>query len=86
MDDFLKSLTNLADLINLSKRVVSVLQFHKFCLTKWMLNAPEILPSLPTSKISTNIAILDFNTPHRMIWNINQAYRGVWSTSIWSGC
>ena len=77
MDDFLKSLSNVDDLINLSKRVMSVLQCHGFRLTKWMSNSPEILHSLPTSEISTNIISLDLNTPIveralGMIWNINQ--------------
>ena len=77
MDDFLKSLSNVDDLINLSKRVMSVLQCHGFRLTKWMSNSPEILHSLPTSEISTNTISLDLNTPTveralGMIWNINQ--------------
>ena len=77
MDDFLKSLSNVDDLINWSKRVMSVLQCHGFRLTKWMSNSPEILHSLPTSEISTNIISLDLNTPTvervlGMIWNINQ--------------
>ena len=63
MDDFLKSLSNVNDLINLSKRVMSVLQCHGFRLTKWMSNSPEISHSLPTSEISTNIISLDLNTP-----------------------
>ena len=41
MDDFLKSLSNVDDLINLSKRVMSVLHCHGFRLTKWMSNSPE---------------------------------------------
>ena len=36
MDDFLKSLSNVNNLINLSKRVISVLQCHVFRLMKWM--------------------------------------------------
>ena len=34
MDDFLKSLSNIADLVNLSKRIMLVLQCQGFCLTK----------------------------------------------------
>ena len=78
MDDFLKSLSNIADLINLSnwKSYVSS-TCHGFNLTKWISNSPEILHSLPTSEISTNMISLDLNTPTvervlGMIWNINQ--------------
>lgn len=60
---FSKSLSNVVDLINLSKRVMSVLQSHGFCLTKWMLNSPELLHSVPISKMSANIVSLDFNMP-----------------------
>ena len=60
---FSKSLSNVVDLINLSKRVMSVLQSHGFCLTKWMSNSPELLHSVPISKMSANIVSLDFNIP-----------------------
>ena len=78
MDGFLKSLSNVVnDLINLSKRVMSVLQCHGFRLTKCMSNSPEILHSLSTSEMSANIISLDLNTLTverglGMIWNINQ--------------
>ena len=77
MDDFLKSMSNVADLIILSKIVMSVLQCHGFPLTKWISNSPDILHSLPTNEISTNIISLDLNTPIveralGMTWNINQ--------------
>ena len=77
MDDFLKSMSNVADLIILSKIVMSVLQCHGFPLTKWISNSPDILHSLLTNEISTNIISLDLNTPIveralGMIWNINQ--------------
>ena len=77
MDSFLKSWSNVADLIKLSKRVLSFLQPHGFCQRKWISNSPEILHFLPTSEISTNIIGLDLNTPTverapEMIWNINQ--------------
>ena len=56
---------------------MSVVQSHGFRLTKWMPNSAEILHSLPTSEISTNIISLDLNTATveralGIIWNINQ--------------
>ena len=77
MDDFLKSFPNVADLINLSRRVMSVLQYHGFRLMKWISKSPEILHSRPTSEISKNIISLYLNTltverALGMIWDINQ--------------
>ena len=77
VDSFLKSWSNVADLIKLSKRVLTFLQPHGFCQRKWISNSPENLHFLPTSEISTNIIGLDLNTPTverapEMIWNINQ--------------
>ena len=62
MDDFLKSLPNVADLIDLSKIVMLVLQCYGFPIIKWISNSPEILHSLPASEISKNIVSLDLNT------------------------
>ena len=59
----MKPLSNFDDLINLSKRIMSVIQCHGFRLTKWMSNSPEIEHSRPASEISTNIMNLDLNTP-----------------------
>lgn len=77
MDDFLKSLSNIADLINLSKRIMLVLQCQGFRLTKQVSKSPEILHFLPTSEVAVNVVSLDLNTPAvegaiGMIWNINQ--------------
>ena len=52
MDDFLKLLPNVADLIDLSKIVMLVLQCYGFRIIKWISNSPEILHSLPASEIS----------------------------------
>ena len=55
MDDFLKSLSNVDELIELSKRVISTLLSHGFRLTKWVSNSCEILNSLPKTEISPKL-------------------------------
>ena len=77
MNDFLKALSNVDELIELSKRVISTLLSHEFRLTNWISNACEILNSLPKTEISPKLVSLDFHTPSveralGMIWNINQ--------------
>ena len=76
MDDFLKSLSNVDELIELSERVISTLLSHGFRLTKWVSNSYEILNSLSKTEISPKLVSLDLHTPSvekalRMIWNIN---------------
>lgn len=76
MDDFFKSVSTVTDLINLSKWIISILQPYGFRQVKWNSNFPEILHFHRTSKISTHIVSLDFNTLSveraiRMIKNIN---------------
>ena len=63
MDDFLRSLSNVADLINWFKRVMSVRQSHGFRRAERVLNSLEIVHSVPTIEISTNIFSLDLNSP-----------------------
>ena len=77
MDDFLKSLSNVDELIELSERVISTLLSHGFRLTKWVSNSYEILNSLSKTEISPKLVSLDLHTPSvekalGMIWNINQ--------------
>ena len=45
------TLSNVDELIELSKRVVSTLLSHGFRLTKWVSKSSEILNSLPKTEI-----------------------------------
>ena len=77
MNDFLKSLSNVDELIELSKRVISTLPSYGFRLTKWISNSCEILNSLPKTEMSPILVSLNLPTPTAeralgMIWNINQ--------------
>ena len=77
MYDFLRSLSTVDELIELSKRVISTLLSHGFRLTKWVSNSCEMLNSLPKTEISPKLVCLDLHSPAveralRVIWNINQ--------------
>ena len=77
MGNFLKSLSNADELIELSERVISTLLWNGFCLTKWVSSSYEILNSLPKTEVSPNFVGLDLHPPTAeialgMIWKINQ--------------
>ena len=62
MDDFLKSLPNVADLIDLSKIVMLVLQCYGFRIIKWISNSQKFYTLFQLVKYQKNIVSLDLNT------------------------
>ena len=74
---FLKSLSNVEELIKLSKIMISTLLLEKFRSTKWVSNSRQILYSFPKIKLSPKLVRFDLHTPtvegaHEIIWSINQ--------------
>lgn len=74
---FLKSLSNVEELIKLSKIMISTLLLEKFRSTKWVSNSRQILYSFPKIKLSPKLVRFDLHTPtvegaREIIWSINQ--------------
>ena len=63
MDDYLKSMSNEKNLINLTCKVVSVLKCHGFNLKKFISNSEKVLQSLPQSTLNQKYVNLEFSSP-----------------------
>ena len=76
IDDFLNSLPNEINLINIKSKITTILNTYGFRVTKFVSISPTVLKSLPSSEISPKFVNLDLGSDASertlvLIWNIN---------------